>query len=65
MRKKLGEIGPAIGDFRRAFELNPRNLDAQREVRLYEMRAQKDEAKRQGDSKPPPKPSLIGRLFKK
>jgi curved DNA-binding protein CbpA len=36
--KRLGQEGPAVKDFKRAMELNPRNVDAQREVRLYNMR---------------------------
>ena len=69
LRKKLSDMKGAIADFRRAFELNPRNLDAQREVRLFEMRAQKElEAQRTGGKvpeAPQSKPSFIGRLFKK
>jgi tetratricopeptide (TPR) repeat protein len=37
-RKRLGQTELAIDDFRVAFELNPGNLDAAREVRIYEMR---------------------------
>ncbi len=36
--KRLGNHHAAARDFRRASELNPRNLDAVREVRLFEMR---------------------------
>lgn len=54
--KRLGNDAPALRDFRAAFELNPRNLDAQREVRLIEMRkgGKKDDDK-----------GLFSRLFKK
>jgi tetratricopeptide (TPR) repeat protein len=36
--KRSGRADKAIRDFRFAAELNPKNLDAVREVRLYEMR---------------------------
>ena len=75
--KRIEENKKAIADFKRVSELNPRNLDATREVRLYNMR---------GGSKAPPGPSggsggpgtsrkpapqpetlggLFGKLFKK
>jgi curved DNA-binding protein CbpA len=73
IHKRLGNTQLAIRDFRKAADLNPRNIDAVREVRLHEMRSQK------GGSVPPPasiapprkgkpeaKPSgLFGKLFKK
>lgn len=67
LRKRLGKHEEAIDDFRRAFALNPRNLDAQREVRLFEMRKEKEKDKdRTRESLPPErKPSFIGKLFKK
>jgi DnaJ-domain-containing protein 1 len=43
VRKKLGMAEGAIADFRRAAEKNPKNIDAVREVRLFEMRSQKRE----------------------
>ena len=70
--KRIDETSKAIKDFKRAAELNPRNLDALREVRLHNIRG--------GQSKPPPggggRPSgkppqaetlggLFGKLFKK
>lgn len=74
--KRIEENGKAIKDFKKAGELNPRNLDAMREVRLHNIRG--------GQSKPPPgggsggggRPSqkppqpetlggLFGKLFKK
>ncbi len=36
--KRAGRIDKAIRDFRLAAEVNPKNIDAVREVRLYEMR---------------------------
>jgi tetratricopeptide (TPR) repeat protein len=69
--KRIDEGNKALKDFKKAAELNPRNLDAMREVRLHNMRG--------GVSKPPPgmagrtsKPpqaetlgGLFGKLFKK
>jgi hypothetical protein len=48
--KRLGNQHAAARDFREAAELNPRNLDALREVRLFEMR-------RSRGSIPPPAPA--------
>jgi curved DNA-binding protein CbpA len=65
--KRLGQDGQAVKDFKRAMELNPRNVDATREVRLYNMRGG-DKAK-PGSSVPAGKKEegggLFGRLFKK
>jgi tetratricopeptide (TPR) repeat protein len=66
LHKRLQREAAAVKDFRKAFELNPRNLDAQREVRLFDMRAG-------GGSGAPPakkkheeeKGGLFGKLFKK
>jgi tetratricopeptide (TPR) repeat protein len=76
--KRIDETSKAMKDFKKAAELNPRNLDALREVRLHNIRG--------GQSKPPPgggsggggaarpgaKPAqpeglggLFGKLFKK
>lgn len=63
LRKRTGNDAVAYLDFKKSMELNPRNIDAQREVRLYEMRT----------SSPPPAPTkehgekkgLFDRLFKK
>ena len=66
LRKRRGDPS-AVEDFRRAFELNPKNLDAQREVRVFDMRMQKEReksAQQQGNG-PERRPSFIGRLFKK
>jgi tetratricopeptide (TPR) repeat protein len=41
LKKRIGEKAGAYQDFKRSAELNPRNVDAQREVRLYQMRAEK------------------------
>ncbi|MBX3189148.1 MAG: DnaJ domain-containing protein [Labilithrix sp.] len=70
--KRIDEHNKAIKDFKKAGELNPRNLDAMREVRLHNIRG--------GQSKPPAGPAgrpsgkppapetlggLFGKLFKK
>ncbi len=39
--RRLGREADAVKAFRRAIELNPKNVDAQREVRLAEMRIKK------------------------
>jgi curved DNA-binding protein CbpA len=72
--KRIDEAKKALADFKKVAEMNPRNLDAVREVRLHNMR---------GGTKPPPgaaapnagrpnKPKepetlggLFGKLFKK
>ena len=71
LHKRLGNVAMAAKDFRKAMELNPRNIDAAREVRLHEMRRER------GSVAPPPahgggrgkdespKPGLFGKLFKK
>jgi hypothetical protein len=67
--KRADENNKALKDFKKAAELNPRNLDAMREVRLFNMRGLQ--------SKPPGAPpkqqeaaaekigGLFGKLFKK
>jgi tetratricopeptide (TPR) repeat protein len=69
LKRRLGQSDPAIADFRVAAELNPQNLDAAREVRLYDMRRSKRPAA------PGKSPSVdkrdggvlsgIGKLFKR
>jgi tetratricopeptide (TPR) repeat protein len=65
--KRQHRDGVAFKDFKKVVELNPKNIDAQREIRLYEMR---------GGAPPPPaapsspseassKPGLFQKLFKK
>ena len=53
--KRLGKNGKAVGDFRFIVENDPRHLDAQREIRLYEMR--KAEQRRTGQKTPSDRPS--------
>jgi tetratricopeptide (TPR) repeat protein len=69
LHKRLGKHMMAQRDFKRVVEINPRNIDAAREVRLYQMRGgvPADEA-----PAAPPKAQdtgksagLLGRFFKK
>jgi len=64
--KRLGQEPQAIKDFKRAMELNPRNVDAQREVRLYNMRGG-DKAKPASGTKGKEDSGggIFGKLFKK
>ncbi|HEY8073493.1 MAG TPA: DnaJ domain-containing protein [Labilithrix sp.] len=41
LHKRLGMTAAAVRDFARAAQINPKNVDAEREVRLAEMRARK------------------------
>jgi tetratricopeptide (TPR) repeat protein len=52
----------AFKDFKKVSELNPKNIDAQRELRLYEMRSSIAPPRQ---SQPPSKPGLFQKLFKK
>jgi curved DNA-binding protein CbpA len=75
--KRLGRGARAIRDFRLAAELNPRNIDAAREVRLHQMRGGRSSSKppQASSTRPSPLPpkhdepakpgGLFGRLFKK
>jgi tetratricopeptide (TPR) repeat protein len=77
--KRLGKHDLAGKDFKRVFEMNPRNIDAAREVRLQQMRGgvrNSSPPPQRKDSRPPSKPAakadetqkgggLFGRLFKK
>ncbi len=69
--KRNDEPRKAIQDFKRVAEMNPRNLDAAREVRLYTMRGGSKAPPSMGGSagspsrKPPPQPETLGGLFGK
>jgi curved DNA-binding protein CbpA len=84
LNKRLGRAELAFRDFKTAAELNPRNIDAAREVRLHRMRrgprSSSPPPMNPSRSVPPPgstrpkpnsvkpeepKPSLLGRFFKK
>jgi curved DNA-binding protein CbpA len=63
--KRSGHADKAIQDFKLAATLNPKNLDAVREVRLHDMR------KRSGGDEPPPEGGggggsrILGKLWKR
>jgi DnaJ-domain-containing protein 1 len=66
--KRIGKDDFAMRDFRRTAELNPKNIDAAREVRLYTMRTSRPSIPAVRPSDGPPKADdkgLLGRLFKK
>jgi tetratricopeptide (TPR) repeat protein len=69
--KRIGKDELAMRDFKRAVELNPKNIDAAREVRLFTMRASRPSMPPlripdAGGAKPDgEKQGLLGRLFKK
>jgi tetratricopeptide (TPR) repeat protein len=77
LNKRLGKNEAALKDFKVVTELYPRNIDAAREVRLYQMRGgPRNSASPPSPSRPPrgsgappqadtPKPGLLNRLFKK
>jgi curved DNA-binding protein CbpA len=71
--RRSGREGDAVRAFRRAVELNPKNVDAQREVRLADMRAKKGGAPKSSEpTDAPAKPQApksvgqrdIGEMFK-
>jgi tetratricopeptide (TPR) repeat protein len=47
--KRLGNVPNAMRDFARAVQLNPKHVDAQRELRVIEMRARKSGELKLGD----------------
>ena len=59
LKKRMGKIDSAMVDFRLACDINPKNIDAAREVRLHEMRRARQSPERQSNpgtrrSSPPP-----------
>jgi tetratricopeptide (TPR) repeat protein len=72
LNKRIGRTDLAAKDFKRAMELNPRNIDAAREVRLHQMRSSGSAPAPERPSPDAPRPedaaknnSIFGRLFKK
>jgi hypothetical protein len=69
----MGRESEAMLDFKRLLELDPRHIDATREVRVYEMRqgTKKPAAEKPAAEKPAAEKSnvpfgdLFGKLFKK
>ena len=73
LHKRHGEFDSALADLKKVLKINPRHIDAEREVRLFEMRKASGALKKSTaparSSKPPPDgggafPSL-GKLFKR
>lgn len=60
--RRLGRHDEALEHFRRVVEINPKNIDAAREVRLAEMRAKHPPS---NPSTPPPAGGIFSKLFKK
>ncbi len=58
--KRSGKADKAMRDFRLAAELNPKNLDAVREVRLFEMRKREGRDQQGGEAQ-----GLFGKWFKR
>jgi curved DNA-binding protein CbpA len=74
LHKRMQHEALAARDFKRASDLNPRNIDAQREIRLFEMRRGQTSAPPSGKGSAKPtkgkgddggKGGLFGKLFKK
>jgi tetratricopeptide (TPR) repeat protein len=68
LNKRLGKTDAAFRDFRRAFDLNPRNIDAAREVRLYNMRGGRPSRSSMPPASPlnpSPVPGKIGKVDEK
>jgi tetratricopeptide (TPR) repeat protein len=67
--KRSGRNDKAIRDFRLAAEINPKNIDAVREVRLYEMRKRAGGgaagAKKDGPKGAQEGTGLLGKFFKR
>jgi tetratricopeptide (TPR) repeat protein len=64
--KRHNRDGPAFKDFKKVAELNPKNIDAQRELRLYEMRgAPKTQSQAPAQAPVAGKPGLFQKFFKK
>src|SRR5262249_1445726 len=49
LKKRIGKIESAMSDFRAAYEINSKTLDAAREVRLHEMRRGRMSPERRSD----------------
>jgi hypothetical protein len=66
LHKRLGKHQMAQRDFKRTVEINPRNIDAAREVRLYQMRGGvSDETPAPPKAQDAGKAGILGRFFKK
>jgi curved DNA-binding protein CbpA len=62
--KRSGRVDKALRDFKRAVELNPKNIDAVREVRLNDMR-KRSQPGTKPESGSPDGGGLFGKFFKR
>ena len=62
LRKRLGQLDAAHADFLRAAALNPKNVDAVREVRIYTMRKERSGPATKANASPD---EGVGGFFKK
>ena len=65
VHKRSGAYELALHDYKRVAQLNPRNIDAARELRLHSMRKQNASQSKPGQAPTSPQGSLFGKLFKK
>lgn len=67
LHKRIGNQDKSYKDFQKSVELNPRNVDSAREIRLLAMRGKvaAPEPARSSPKAPPSKPGLFDRFFKK
>ena len=63
--KRLGRDRDAMTDFKLSVELNPRNIDSAREIRLYNMRRESKAPGGRNSTRPPGAAQIFGKLFKK
>jgi DnaJ-domain-containing protein 1 len=65
--KRSGRIERALADFRLVAEINPRNIDAAREVRLHEMRTGggPKAPRPSGNPEPPEGSGIMNKIFKR
>jgi predicted TPR repeat methyltransferase len=65
--KRSGRIERALADFRLVAEINPRNIDAAREVRLHEMRTGggAKAPRPPGTPEPPEGSGVMNKIFKR
>ncbi len=64
LHKRIGKDARAFEDFKSVIKLDPKNIDAQREVRLFEMRGGSLKPAK-GEKRSAEKPSLFKKLFGK
>ncbi|MBS2015360.1 MAG: DnaJ domain-containing protein [Deltaproteobacteria bacterium] len=63
--KRIEEHAKAFKDFKKSADMNPRNLDAAREVRLHNMRGNATSTRPSGRPGKPAAPETLGGLFGK